>query len=55
MASVVIHHQWPDGSATRVRVKAASNYPDALNEAKATAVAAFREAFATFEDAEEEQ
>ena len=53
MAAVTILHQWPDGSVTRVKVEAATSYPDALAEAKVTAVSALAEVLAGFEAEED--
>ncbi|MGZ4520143.1 MAG: hypothetical protein ACXVGA_04285 [Mycobacteriaceae bacterium] len=44
MASVTIVRRWPDGDALQIVVKAATNYPDALNEAKRIALDAYYEA-----------
>lgn len=44
MATVMIQRVWPDGDALLISIKAATSYPDALAEAKATAIAAFTEA-----------
>lgn len=44
MGSVRFIRRWPDGEILEIKVKAESAYPDALAEAKATALAALREA-----------
>jgi hypothetical protein len=44
MATVSITYQYSDGDAFQVSVRA-SGYPDALDQARATAVRAYREAF----------
>lgn len=46
MTSVVAQHVWADGSATTVEVEVENDYPDALAEAKATAVRGLLEAVA---------
>lgn len=43
MASVSITHRWADGSGTHVKVTVDPSYPDAVNEAKANAVAAMKD------------
>lgn len=42
-ASVTAAHQWADGSVTQVSVTVDTSYPDALAEAKQTAVTAMCE------------
>lgn len=44
MATVQVTHHFADGDECRVSVQVATSYPDALAEAKATAVAALGEA-----------
>lgn len=44
MSRVTITRQFPDGDIVRVAVVVDSSYPDAVDEARATAVTAFREA-----------
>lgn len=44
MSRVTITRQFPDGDIIRVAVVVDSSYPDAVDEARATAVTAFREA-----------
>lgn len=46
MATVQVTHHFADGDELRVSVQVATSYPDALSEARATAVAALREAVA---------
>lgn len=53
MAKVSITYQYPEGGAYRVEVQAASNYPDALSEARKTAVDALRQAMEANEPAED--
>ncbi len=53
MAKVTITRRWPDGDVLRIAVAAATSYPDALAEARATALAAYAEAMGvTLKDAE---
>jgi len=42
---VQISYTFPEGGTVSVTVQAKSNYPDALAEAKATTVKAWREAY----------
>lgn len=44
MAYVEITRRWPDGDVLCIHVKAGASYPDELSEARATAIAAYREA-----------
>lgn len=44
MAKVLIQRVFPDGDSLTVQINAETSYPDALAEAKATAIAAFTEA-----------
>lgn len=44
MATVVIQRCFPDGDVLTIRVKARTSYPDALAEAKRTALDMFAEA-----------
>ena len=44
MALVQVSYTYPEGGVLSVTVKAASNYPDAIDEARAQAVRGFREA-----------
>ncbi len=44
MAKVQILRHWPDGDALQITVSAATNYPDAMAEAKRVALDAYREA-----------
>ena len=44
MAKVTISRQWPDGDVLQISVTAATNYPDALAEAKRVGLDAYREA-----------
>lgn len=44
MARVYIQRAWPDDDKLLVSVEVDASYPDALNEARATVVAAYREA-----------
>lgn len=46
MATVVIQRCFPDGGVLTIRVKAKTSYPDALCEAKRTALDAYFEALA---------
>lgn len=52
MASVQIVHHWGADEMTIVTVTAKTSYPDALNEAKATAISAFEEAVRLVTDAQ---
>ena len=47
MGKVRITRQWPDGEVLVVSVVADASYPDALAEARATAMQALREATET--------
>lgn len=49
MSTVIVQHQWSDGSVTTVEVEVESDYPDALAEARATAVRGLAEVVAGFE------
>lgn len=53
MATVTLRHTWPDGSITEASVEVRESYPDALSEAKRTAVVALQEAIATFDEGDE--
>ena len=53
MSSVIVQHQWADGSITTVEVDVESDYPDALAEARATAVRGLAEVVAGFEGEDE--
>lgn len=44
MAKIKLVHVWPDGATTTITVHAATSYPDALAEAKRTALDMFVEA-----------
>lgn len=44
MTSVAAQHTWADGSVTLVEVDVENDYPDALDQARATAVRALTEA-----------
>lgn len=44
MTSVAAQHTWADGSVTLVEVDVENDYPDALSEARATAVRGLAEA-----------
>lgn len=44
LMKVTIIRRWPDGDALSIEIKAESNYPDAMAEAKRTALDAYREA-----------
>ena len=46
MARVVIQRIWPDGDVLSISVTAKTSYPDALCEAKRTALDAYFEALA---------
>ncbi len=46
MTSVALHHQWSDGSVTSVEVEVDNDYPDALDQARVTAVKALADAVA---------
>lgn len=55
MAKVTIQRRWPDGDCLAIEIKAETNYPDALDEAKRTAINAYREALGvTTADVDEE-
>lgn len=43
-ATVVIERVWPDGDVLTIRIRVATSYPDALAEAKRTALDAYAEA-----------
>jgi hypothetical protein len=43
MASVTAIYRYPTGEAVSVRVKVENDYPDALDQARATAIAGVRE------------
>lgn len=47
MASVTITRQWPAGDALEVSINIDADYPDALNEARATATRCYLEALTT--------
>lgn len=49
MNAVSASHQWPDGSVTTFEVEVDSDYPDALAEARATAVRGLAEVVAGFD------
>lgn len=56
MAKVTIQRRWPDEDMLVIQVTAASNYPDALAEAKRVALDTYREALGvTTADVEPEQ
>jgi len=42
--TVLIHRRWPDGDVLQVQVEAESSFPDAIAEARAAALATYREA-----------
>lgn len=44
MTTVVVQHAWADGSITSVQVDLENDYPDALDQARVTAVRAPTEA-----------
>jgi hypothetical protein len=44
MAKIVVRRVWPDLDRLVVSVEVDASYPDALNEARATVIAAYREA-----------
>lgn len=46
MTSVVAQHTWPDGSCTLVEVEVENDYPDALDQARVTAVRGLTEVVA---------
>lgn len=45
-ATVRLTQRWSDGSATEVSIRVDSSYPDAVAEAKAQAIACWREVIA---------
>lgn len=46
MTTVVVQHAWNDGSITSVQVDLENDYPDALDQARVTAVRALTDAVA---------
>lgn len=55
MAKVTIQRRWPDGDVLAIEIKAESNYPDALAEAKRTALNTYAEALGvTLADVEDQ-
>ncbi len=44
MAHVSVCRRWPDGDVLQIIVKAEASYSDAIAEARANAIKAFREA-----------
>lgn len=52
MTSVTVQHAWADGSVTSVEVDVENDYPDALSEARATAVRGLAEAVAALSEGE---
>ncbi len=53
-AKVVIQRVWPDGDCLLVIVRAETSYPDALDQAKRTALDAFAEGCGVVNTAVEE-
>lgn len=49
MAKVVLENVWPDGQHLKICVRAETPYPDALDQAKRTALDAFTESVAVIE------
>ena len=44
MAKVTVQRRWPDDDVLTIVVKAENTYPDALDQARAVALEAYREA-----------
>lgn len=43
-SSVTVRREWPDGDVLTIQIRCATSYPDALAEAKRTALDAYSEA-----------
>ena len=49
MATVTVTYQYDSGATVEATVEVADSYPDSLDQAKVTAVAALRDTMASFE------